>query len=157
MVKGVDVGRKKWLFAEKDEGRSHGRKRGALRRAISGRCGPGFVKAFSAACRQFGCLVRPVTLVTVHECIICVALCMATNYSSNCILDPTVAPVPSCEHRLASGDAEYVAFSNSQGSTRLRTGVKHGGNCSAGLRQSQTGDIMNLSADFCPSCSTHLH
>jgi hypothetical protein len=31
-----------WLFAEKDEGSSNGRKRGALRRAISGKCGPGF-------------------------------------------------------------------------------------------------------------------
>jgi hypothetical protein len=32
-----------------------------------GKCGPGFVKAFSAACRQLGCLV------TVHECIMCVS------------------------------------------------------------------------------------
>jgi len=76
MVKEVGIGRKKWLFAEKDEGRvmeENVARYGAL---FPEKCEPDFAKAFSAACRQFGCLV------TVH-------VWTLTNYSSNCILTPT--------------------------------------------------------------------
>lgn len=44
---------------------------------------------------------------------------------SSCILNPIVAPFPSCELLLASCDSEYVAFTNSQEAASLTSAVKH--------------------------------
>jgi hypothetical protein len=66
VVKEADVGRKKWLFAEKEEGKSNGRKRGAPRCAISGKCGLGSLRLFLPRADSSGALSQCMSVSSVY-------------------------------------------------------------------------------------------
>jgi hypothetical protein len=72
MVKEVGIGRKKWLFAEKDEGR-------VMEENVA-RYGALFPESMNRISLRLFCRVPTVwCLVTVHVCNMSVSLCTSTN------------------------------------------------------------------------------